>query len=63
MSGIGDHDGMDTAMPFQQAEDGHFPGSTPTSFSFAMSTEIALIDFDFPRDRRLMSNLFCDDLS
>lgn len=54
---------MDTAMPFQQAEDGHFPGSAPTSFSFAMPTEIALIDFDFTRDRRLMSNLFCDNLS
>ncbi|AXY20864.1 hypothetical protein CD178_00024 [Komagataeibacter saccharivorans] len=54
---------MDTVMPFQQAEDGRFPGSAPTSFSFAMPTEIALIDFDSTRDRRLMSNLFCDNLS
>ena len=38
---------MDAAMPFQQAKDSHFSGSTPAPFSFAMSTEIALIDFDF----------------
>ncbi|GBQ72369.1 hypothetical protein AA15237_1348 [Komagataeibacter xylinus NBRC 15237] len=47
MPGIRDHDGMDAAMPFQQAKDSHFPGRAPASFSFAMSTEIALIDFDF----------------
>ncbi len=63
MSGMEDHDGMDTAVPFQQTENGHFPGGAPASFSFAMSAEIAFIDFDFTRDRCLMSNLFCDDLS
>ncbi|AXY23191.1 hypothetical protein CD178_02444 [Komagataeibacter saccharivorans] len=51
---------MDTAMSFQQAEDGHFSGSAPASFFFAMSIEMALIDFDFTRNRCLMSNLSCD---
>ncbi|GAN97277.1 hypothetical protein Geu3261_0160_002 [Komagataeibacter europaeus NBRC 3261] len=46
MPGVWDHDGMDTAVPFQQAKDSHLSGSAPTSFSFAMSAEIALIDFD-----------------
>ncbi|AQU86175.1 hypothetical protein B0W47_00460 [Komagataeibacter nataicola] len=53
---------MDTAMPFQQAEDGLFPGGAPAPFSFTMPTEIALIDFDFTRELCLMSNLFCDDV-
>lgn len=53
---------MDTAMPFQKAEDVHFSDSAPVSFSFAMSTEIALVDFDFIRNWRSMSNLFRDDV-
>jgi hypothetical protein len=34
--------------PLKQAEYGHFPGCTSTSFSFANSSEVTFIRFDFP---------------
>ena len=37
---------MNAARPLQQTKDGDFAGSTSAASAFAMSTEIAFIDFD-----------------
>ena len=63
MPGIGDYDHMNAATPLQQTKDGDFSGSTSAAFAFAVSTEIAFIDFDLTGKGRVMSNLFSDDLS
>ncbi|GBQ43267.1 hypothetical protein CFR79_07300 [Komagataeibacter saccharivorans] len=35
----------------EELENGDFSGNTPASFVFAMSAEIAFIDFDLPFER------------
>ena len=54
---------MNAATPLQQTKDGDFSGSTSAAFTFAVSTEIAFIDFDLTGKGRVMGNLFSDDLS
>ena len=39
----------------EELENGDFSGNTPASFAFAMSAEIAFIDFDLPFERRFQS--------
>ncbi|GBQ11728.1 hypothetical protein AA16663_0963 [Komagataeibacter rhaeticus DSM 16663] len=63
MPGIGDHDRMNAVRPLQQTKDGNFSGSVSASFAFAMSTEIAFIDFDLTGKGRVMSYRFSDDFA
>ncbi len=54
---------MNAARPLQQTKDSDFSGSASAPFTFAMSTEIAFIDFDLTGKGRVTSNLFSNDFA
>ncbi|QBL92842.1 hypothetical protein KSAC_05960 [Komagataeibacter saccharivorans] len=46
---------MGATAVLEKPENGDFSGNTPASFAFAMSAEIAFIDFDLPFEWRFQS--------
>ena len=47
--GIGNGRGIDLSPPLQNTENGDFPRSSATAFSFPPSSEVTFIDFNFSR--------------
>ncbi len=45
---VWDNGSENLPAPLKQAEHGHFPGCSSTSLSFASSSELTFIRFDFP---------------